>query len=509
MKRPKPVGRSLQALQPLIHKLKALEEGALQGVTIPVAVMTRELAGVFAAVGREAMELVLDQAARAQATSTSCSCGREAASKGFEDTSFVGRFGRVRVSRRRAACACGQSWFPFDEAWGLPTVGEYADDVREATDRLASRLGFGEAVAELNHFWGIAPDGSTAKRWVGQDGIRAAEAVKADAERLWKRYEEQEFAVAAGHRRPSERTQGFGVIEVDGVHALTWKPGQEPRRRATGATPSATVNASTASETSQGAIRHQPPSALSTVPGSPMGPTGRSARIHGRELCVGIAYRSEHAAQESPGRGVLLEKRYVATLNHRDDFWRELHAAATTQGVLQAKTVVRVSDGGTYFIDQSRELFRDQPMVGILDIQHANQHIWETGHKLTTNPTETAAWARPLTQSIAEGRVADVLVTLAEEERQRKGTRKSEITGLAGYLSRHQNLMDYPRYRAAGYPIASAAIESTNKRLVGRRCKQGGMIWSESGLESMVALRVALFNPGAWQSLWPHLPAAS
>jgi hypothetical protein len=68
-------------------------------------------------------------------------------------------------------------------------------------------------------------------------------------------------------------------------------------------------------------------------------------------------------------------------------------------------------------------------------------------------------------------------------------------------------MMDYPAHHAAGYPLASAGIESTNKRLVGRRCKQGGMIWSEVGLEAMVALRVAFYNPGAWQALWPHTPA--
>jgi hypothetical protein len=29
------------------------------------------------------------------------------------------------------------------------------------------------------------------------------------------------------------RSEGFGVIEVDGVHVLTCKPGQEPRYKAT------------------------------------------------------------------------------------------------------------------------------------------------------------------------------------------------------------------------------------------------------------------------------------
>ena len=219
---------------------------------------------------------------------------------------------------------------------------------------------------------------------------------------------------------------------------------------------------------------------------------------------MGLAYRGEHACEESPGRGVLLEKRYVATLNDRDHFWTQVHAAAATQGVLNAKTLVRVSDGGAYFIDHSSELFRDQPLVGILDIQHARQHVWEAGHAVMANPKKTAGWVQPLTQSIADGKVEDVIATLGEEQKRRKGSKRTAIAKLAGYLSRHKDLMDYPRYSDAGYPIASAAIESTNKRLVGRRCKQGGMIWSEPGLESMVALRVAFYNPGAWQRLWPH-----
>jgi hypothetical protein len=34
------------------------------------------------------------------------------------------------------------------------------------------------------------------------------------------------------------------------------------------------------------------------------------------------------------------------------------------------------------------------------------------------------------------------------------------------------------------------------------------MIWSEVGLEAMVALRVAFYNPSAWHhTLWPHTQA--
>jgi len=458
------------------------------------------------------MELVLDQAARAQPCSAPCPCGQEAQSKGFEDTSFVGRFGRVAVSRRRLTCECGSSSFLLDRAWGLPT-GHYTDDVREATDRLSCRLGFQEAVAELHHLWGVAPDASTAKRWIGQDGGRAEAGAEADAAAHWARYEAEAYAIARGERRQAQRTDGFGVVEVDGVQALTWKPGQEPRRHSGVDKTPATVTSgsaeiSAASEMGERASRHQAPSTLSQIRGSPMGPTGRSPRVHGREVCVGLVYLGEHACQQSPRRGVLLEKRYVATLDDREGFWLKLHAAAATQGVLSRKEVVRISDGGKYFIDQTAELFSDQPLVGILDCQHAKQHVWEAGHELAADKKEVQEWVVPRAQAIMDGKVAEVIAGLADERERRRGKPRAAVDELRGYLDRHKHLMDYPRYQAAGYPLASAAVESANKRLVGRRCKQGGMIWSEPGLEAMVAMRIAFMNPGAWRSLWPHAEAS-
>ncbi len=107
--------------------------------------------------------------------------------------------------------------------------------------------------------------------------------------------------------------------------------------------------------------------------------------------------------------------------------------------------------------------------------------------------------SRPLVSKVDE-----LIVDLAAERERRKGrTQREAIDRLNGYLKRNRYMMDYPRYRDAGYPIASAAIESANKRLVGRRCKQGGMIWSEPGLEAMVALRVPFYNHDTWRRLWP------
>ena len=62
------------------------------------------------------------------------------------------------------------------------------------------------------------------------------------------------------------------------------------------------------------------------------------------------------------------------------------------------------------------------------------------------------------------------------------------------YLSNRVEQMKYGQYRKQGLPIGSGAIESSCKQLVTARCKQAGMRWSESGVDSILALRCFIVN---------------
>src|SRR3989442_308267 len=101
------------------------------------------------------------------------------------DVSAYGCVAWVRVSVPRGlACLGGASSHGWRDFVSKRSVAR-----ARGTDRLSCRLGFREAVAELLHLWGVAPEASTAKRWIGRDGDRAKAVVKADAEANWKRYE--------------------------------------------------------------------------------------------------------------------------------------------------------------------------------------------------------------------------------------------------------------------------------------------------------------------------------
>ena len=59
------------------------------------------------------------------------------------------------------------------------------------------------------------------------------------------------------------------------------------------------------------------------------------------------------------------------------------------------------------------------------------------------------------------------------------------------YLQRNAKLgaLDYPRFKAQGWSIASANIESYNKWAIAQRMKCAGMNWSKQGLKRMAFLR--------------------
>ena len=117
MKRPNAAGSVLQALEPVAKKLAEMEQRALAGQPTAVVQMGCELADSLREAGRRAIDLLLEQAARAEPTGGTCACGGQTHSEGFEPKSFIMRFGRVSVMRRRRECdACGSSELGFDKA---------------------------------------------------------------------------------------------------------------------------------------------------------------------------------------------------------------------------------------------------------------------------------------------------------------------------------------------------------------------------------------------------------
>ena len=56
--------------------------------------------------------------------------------------------------------------------------------------------------------------------------------------------------------------------------------------------------------------------------------------------------------------------------------------------------------------------------------------------------------------------------------------------------------MDYPSFRARGFPIGSGQVEGMNKSVIGNRLKRSGMQWSREGAARMASFIFEGMAPG-------------
>jgi hypothetical protein len=69
------------------------------------------------------------------------------------------------------------------------------------------------------------------------------------------------------------------------------------------------------------------------------------------------------------------------------------------------------------------------------------------------------------------------------------------------FLERHKQRMRYGTYRKNGWFIGSGVIEAGCKTLVGKRLKQSGMFWSETGATGVLNFRTLLLS-GRFDAFW-------
>lgn len=167
------------------------------------------------------------------------------------------------------------------------------------------------------------------------------------------------------------------------------------------------------------------------------------------------------------------------------------------RGVVQAEQVCAVTDGAEWlqgFIDLHRA-----DALRILDFPHAAQRFGmiaeayeQHGHPLP------AHWVQQHCHDLKQQGPAGVLERLRALPPLEAGEEHLH------YLEKREALMQYPTYRAAGWPIGSGIVESGNKVVMQARLKGAGMRWSPTHVNPMLALRTAVCND-RWDEAWQQV----
>ncbi len=222
------------------------------------------------------------------------------------------------------------------------------------------------------------------------------------------------------------------------------------------------------------------------------GGKGKRYRIVGREVKNAVLYDGKDCANESVGRGCILQKTYVSFLGEWAPFALRLWVAMLRLRFDEAKLVVLLSDGADWIRSLARWL--PIPVLHILDLFHVKHRIWEVAHALHGQHSAKASrWAHKHCQHIEDGDALEVIAALRRLDPSRAQSQEL-VRLLIGYLNNNLTRMDYPTYRSRGLRVSSGAVESANFHVTGNRLKLQGMRWSAQGAAELATLRADLFN---------------
>jgi hypothetical protein len=159
-------------------------------------------------------------------------------------------------------------------------------------------------------------------------------------------------------------------------------------------------------------------------------------------------------------------------------------------------------DGQEALWQACADAFPDQPTVSILDLLHVTPRLWEAAKVLCGDRgPEVVPWVRRWLTQVLEGKVESVLRGLNRlgREQRLRGSKKTKLHRIVGYLRKNRSRMRYDVYLREGYPIASGVIEGACRHLVKDRLERAGMHWTLEGAQAMLDLRSVHVND-QWQA---------
>lgn len=167
----------------------------------------------------------------------------------------------------------------------------------------------------------------------------------------------------------------------------------------------------------------------------------------------------------------------------------------------QQKETVYLCDGQETLWQDVQAKLPQENSVQVLDLLHVTPRLWKAAHVFFgENGKEVEPFVRERVLRVLQGQAKGVVRGLREmaTKRQLTGSKKKTIREICGYLEKNLARMRYDQYLAAGYPIASGAVEGACRHLVKDRMERAGMHWTAAGAQAMLDLR-SLFISNQWE----------
>src|SRR5947209_4775556 len=230
-----------------------------------------------------------------------------------------------------------------------------------------------------------------------------------------------------------------------------------------------------------------------------------------REMKVGVIFEAERSRERSelaPDVWVDTPKqnsmRYVARRTAKGDFDQLHYGLARQSGLEQARQIVVLGDGAPWIWKLACEHFPEA--VQIVDLSHAQEHVWQVARAVYGPQTEAAAaWAKNACDLLVSGKIEELVAAIAVLPPLAPNPAESRsVPEKAGdYFTTNAERMRYPTFRAQGMHVGSGIAEAACKTVVATRLKRSGMRWTPDGLDALLPLRTAKLNH-TYDEFWEH-----
>ena len=218
-----------------------------------------------------------------------------------------------------------------------------------------------------------------------------------------------------------------------------------------------------------------------------------------RTLVIGEIPSVDEKSHGERGRAHNLS--YFSRKVSAEEFQRLALVELYRRGVAKAKEVAAVMDGASWeqgFID-----YHCPNAVRILDFPHAAEHINQVGEFVHGEKSETSrSWLKERLHTLKHEGPQQLLVEIREY--QKEYPQAEILRSNLAYLEKREPQMQYPDFRAQGWPIGSGIVESGNKLVVEARLKGAGMHWAGKNINPMLSLRNIICSD-RWQEEWPKI----
>lgn len=170
------------------------------------------------------------------------------------------------------------------------------------------------------------------------------------------------------------------------------------------------------------------------------------------------------------------------------------------RGRVKDQPLVFISDGQDALWAARQDWLPDR-VVNILDLLHVTPRLWKAAHVFhREGGREAEMFVRKRLLRVLHGKAAGVIRGLREMATKRglaSAGKKKTLREVCAYLEQNLARMRYDEYLAAGYPVASGAIEGACRHLVKDRMERAGMHWTIPGAQAMLDVR-SIHVSGHW-----------